>query len=103
MARSHAIYLIRKGSEPISAHTVKHEAHTWLTRTCWTPKDCALYRVLDGLTMDGENCKLFTRLEWEDRLFFSGEWCPGGLKSLDAPRNHWPEWMADIWRGWKND
>lgn len=49
MARSKYIYLIRNKGVLLSAHTVKHEAHTWASRNSSEPADrYKLYRMLDG-------------------------------------------------------
>jgi hypothetical protein len=79
MARSHAIYLIRKGDIVLSAHTVKYEAHLWLAKTCWTPEDCTLYRMLDGHTVDGVNCKQINSIPWDMKLY------DGYVEKLNRP------------------
>lgn len=70
MARSKYIYLIYDNCDLLSAHTVKHEAHTWVRRSKWKFSEVQLYRMEDGSGLytvgEGESYKPMKRLEWED-------------------------------------
>lgn len=65
MARSTYIYLIYQGSMLVSTHTVKHEAHTWLERSKWTPEETSLYRMRDGFDNEHKDGKPVTEIPWE--------------------------------------
>jgi len=57
MARSAYIYLIFTKSTPerfLSAHTVKYEAHKWLSLSEWDFETAVLKRVKDGTS--GDRC-----------------------------------------------
>jgi hypothetical protein len=64
MARASYIYLIYLGDFLLSAHTVKHEAHTWLKRSKWTPEQTRLVRMRDGAIGD-ITFKERWQIEWE--------------------------------------
>ena len=69
MARSAYIYLIYQYDFLLSAHTVKREAHEWLSRSRWTHRDPAvrLTRMRDGVTKgDWPDRKA---IEWDETLF----------------------------------
>jgi hypothetical protein len=76
--RSKYIYLIypryaEHGGRLLSAHTVKHEAAAWLSRSKWTTQTAMLMRVEDGVIGDRDferdggvfSYKPATRITWE--------------------------------------
>jgi hypothetical protein len=69
MARASYIYLVFLNTgELLSAHTVKHEAHTWLKQSKWTPWQTRLARMKDGIGTEKLN-KDLVKMEWEPELF----------------------------------
>lgn len=68
--RSKYIYLIYHYERLISAHTVKREAHEWLSRSHWTHKvpSVRLMRMRDGWDVKGPQ-KDQTSIEWDETLF----------------------------------
>ena len=100
--RSKYIYLIyQKGWGPyslaphlLSAHTVKHEAHTWIKRSNWAPDTAELWRALDGLSglPDGKSVK---RIEWDLKLL-EAKGFTGHLEKCASEVEDWPEWGRNL-------
>jgi len=71
MARGKYIYLVYNKATtcPVSAHTVKYEAHKWVERSRWEFKDLQLYRMKDGLAgirePSGYLTKTMVAIDWD--------------------------------------
>lgn len=68
MARSSFIYLIktRISQRIVSAHTVKHEAHSWAANSGWHWDNIELFRMKDGgHNAHGEEEKFMTYVPWD--------------------------------------
>ena len=70
MSRAGYIYLIYHGTNVISAHTVKYEAHQWLIHhSPWGPDDCYLIRIRDGVHWKNQRYqKEMAPMEWDEKL-----------------------------------
>ena len=98
--RSTYIYLIfehgkgpyaEAGSNILSVHTVKHEAHTWLKRSTWTPETATLWRALDGVSGLPVG-KAFTKMKWEPKLLGLDESLDSHLTRCSSEVEDWPKW-----------
>jgi hypothetical protein len=84
--RSKYIYLIFMRNTVLSAHTVKHEAHTWLARSQWLPEQTTLKRMPDGVS-DETLAKDLTTVPWDPELYDADHRTQAASQVED-----WPEW-----------
>lgn len=84
----------------VSAHTVKHEAHTWLLRSGLSPDATELVRVRDGLC-EHESGKEQASIPWDAELLkVCGRDIPAGERGwlhhhcakAASEVSDWPDW-----------
>lgn len=66
MARGTYIYLVFKGADLLSAHTVKYEAHNWVRRSRWDFDQVTLHRMRDGDGRWNNPCEGFLSKQIDD-------------------------------------
>jgi hypothetical protein len=93
--RSKYIYLVVRGGptcapglDVLSAHTVKHEAHTWLERNGLKPTEASLYRMRDG---GGAQLRDGWYIDWDPALFKADHLTKASSQVAD-----WPDWKKGM-------
>ena len=94
--RGKYIYLIYKGEDVVSAHTIKYEAHDWVRESRWDYAQVRLVRVKDGRAEKlGRLGKEFTAIEWDEKLIKlpdEHDKFRASMARASSQVEDWPDW-----------